>query len=214
MITECDNTLTVTGPVDPVRAFMRTAQGQDSPLSLANFIPMHADLLVPVPGYSDRYLGEQDRDGAFPVLACTVDELVARYEQNLAAYGARHWLEWRRQHWGVEWDVSDAEWVHATLSGEGAATEASVDYWFTTVSAPPLPVYAAMSRQFPSLLIGGSYSWFFGPFYGHVSHRGGQLVEERYRPYPFNSGVVDNQRDCPVFVDELDPNGRNHPFEL
>lgn len=75
-----------------------------------------------------------------------LEKLGNQYLENKKNYGAANWYDWRCQNWGTKWNAEDA-----SLDEENDGTE--LHYHFMTAWAEPVPIYLALSEQFPDVTI-------------------------------------------------------------
>ena len=70
-------------------------------------------------------------------------DLALKYIKNTVKYGARNWYGWRNQNWGTKWNAFDQEMKDAN--------DITLEYYFRTAWAFPLPIFEKLTLMFPTL---------------------------------------------------------------
>ena len=126
----CENTLWISGDASKVKEFVEKAKGEDTDLSLNNFVPTPEELLTgPAPNLK--------RDDE------TDEEHKARMQTLKDRYGYTDWFDWRIAHWGTKWDVQ------AEVNYEEG--DCSAVFTFDSAWSPPIEWLEAVSRLYPEL---------------------------------------------------------------
>lgn len=123
------NDLIVTGPNTELQRFKKQAaeykETEEPPL------PPEATTKE----IAERLADEMTQEEHKHVLTFTAFHPMPKHEKN--------WYDWNCENWGTKWDASDASIVKETSR--------SIQYYFDTAWAPPIPIIEKMSKQFPKL---------------------------------------------------------------
>lgn len=79
------------------------------------------------------------------------------------------WYNWRVQHWGTKWDVTDVYLRE---------TKVSMSYEFETAWSPAEPVVRRLSEKFPNAYITLTYNEPGMGFKGSISFKDGEVMRE------------------------------------
>ena len=149
----CVNELIITGEKEEVAKFKRKARGEDTDLSLENFVPTPKELvnlrtpplIVSEKEYKKKYqeaLEESKRlkEKGIDHLALPITKKMSK--ELIKKYGTNNWYDWRIANWGTKWDV-DAELR--------IDNETYLAYSFDSAWSPPLTWLEKVAKQFPKL---------------------------------------------------------------
>jgi hypothetical protein len=161
MPNHCFNTLSITGPVKDVTAFVALVSG--GKLDAFDF-----NTVVPMPealkGIGKSFGGN---------LGITKIEQDA---QLVKEYGFSNAIDWAIANWGTKWGAYDVgEWFHeGTCDGETATATIT----FITAWAPPDKWLEKVSTKFPTLFISDEYDVENGEDIGEVIYEAGRNLTE------------------------------------
>ena len=114
----CNNSITITGPIDVIRPLYEQACDD------ANDETGLLDAMCPMP----KALHETESPSR------SSEEAQAEL---IAQYGASDWYSWRVNNWGTKWEIS-SEGLEFEDNGDGTAT---LSGWFDSAWAPPIGAY-------------------------------------------------------------------------
>lgn len=124
--------LTISGPVDDLRAFQNAARDGDKLLSANKFVPYPANLaLLDAAANKER---KDKPEGPWKL----------KDGFNQGGY------EWCIENWGTKWGIYDAKLTH-DIEADGEGAWGPLEYKFESAWSPAIKVIEAMSRRFPSL---------------------------------------------------------------
>ena len=114
----CNNTISLSGPKDKVKAIFDKAKAEDALLQQLDPMPKSlADTTSPMPSDAS-------------------DEEKNRARANKIRYGFDNWYDWRVQNWQTKWDV-DTETLEYREEGDTGIIEG----WFDSAWSPPIGAY-------------------------------------------------------------------------
>lgn len=158
MPNHCTNKLNVTGPAADLAAFRERFRGPNGEADFNGFVPMPESLAVGDVGalsgvashgvpFDDLTAEQLDAIGYF-LRRVGEEETRRQYDilrENKRLYGYTDWYGWCSEKWGTKWNAYYI--ADVTVSPDGR----TLHYRFDTAWAPPVPVFAAASKAFPSL---------------------------------------------------------------
>ncbi len=78
-------------------------------------------------------------------------------------YGHSDWYSWNVANWGTKWNAYELSAppgqgspIEALASAHGASSERQVEYDFDTAWSPPMPIFEALTKRFPTL----TFTWY------------------------------------------------------
>jgi hypothetical protein len=128
---ECD--MTIRGPRAFLDAFAAKAKHKDAAIAAEPFIPYPDEFRIPDEARAAAM--ERHRRGEISL----TEAFAVPDGFNAGGY------EWCRANWGTKWGIYDA--VQRPRANKGT----TLRYSFQSAWTPPLPVFHAMSAQFPML---------------------------------------------------------------
>lgn len=111
---------------------------------------------------------------------------------NQKKFGFSDWLDWRIENWGTKWNVKDD--VDIDLS------ETHISLAFNTAWTPPIPVIAALCKQYPEVSATLYYIETGNWFAGTVSGSGGKIIDDP----EYDVRAFGEEFFCMEFEDEED----------
>jgi len=189
------NKLEITGSLEDLEALKQRFLDENLHLDFQKVIPMPEDLNIEAASWGDwgyqalygdwreiaarlsqlgKYGPFNERAELLNAIRAEMPEALAlgeKYRANEERYGARHWYDWCREHWGTKWNAYDHLDTEVDL-------EDRLVLWFHTAWTPPYPVVQAMSASFPRLGFRLVFADEFLNYAGWARFGAGELLEE------------------------------------
>ena len=157
----CNNTITITGPEQKIRALWELANQKDGGLLSA---------MVPSP----QELGETTAPNT------DSDE---RQAELVEKYGFDNWYDWQVNNWGTKWDVSTEG---LELSDDGT----EITGWFDSAWSPPVSAYEFYGKANPDVKIEAIYHEPGMAYVGACTVEEGEADDSYYDYGDCNSNTV------------------------
>ena len=152
MANDCMNTMWVSGPSQQIQEFQDKLQNEDTPLDIANLIPMPEEL----------------KDTQSP------NRNVEQAQQMMREYGHPDWYSWQRANWGTK--------IGAYNASLEQPDQESLKYEYNTASSPFSPrCMLRVAQMFPDLRFEVDYNEPGMGFIGHIWLNQGKVIEAVHR---------------------------------
>jgi hypothetical protein len=167
----CENNLTVYGPKEDIKQFIKKAKRKDTELSLKKLYPIPVGLRYTVSGSDEAKIPKTNSEIEKEI---ELKKLEQREKKLKEKYGATDWYDWCVRNWGTKWDVK-AELIEIDNN--------SIEYYFDSAWSPPIEAIKKISRNYPELEFTLEYNEPGMGFKGKFVTKNGYTLENKSSDY-------------------------------